>query len=967
MPKRLPWMQMPSAAGARGPLVTRQRVIVVVGGVLSLLACWATMVVVTGDPAALVNRNRSRIEALAQKHLHRRLTLGHVESSWLPNLSVTIHGVELSGQTPDEPPMLSLPSLELRFRLWQAMRTLGHELVLEELRIDGGTLRVRRRSDGGIDVVDVLSRLPPMDPHDLEGNVLGALRVQHARLELIDETADLTGAPGVLPPTIALREVAITADDGELGQPLNARLTAQWERSEGAVVDVGVHVDEVPADLKLWPLPESQTRVRAQGIDAAALLSLFGVDVLGGRADLDALVVVDVDRHLQIQADLEATEVGSTVIGARAASATIGAVVDVDPFTYELPVGLLSLRSEVLTIDADLELDPRASQGVRSLLVVADATDLNGAVAMVPWVKDAKGLTLTGQAALLVDIDDDDAGLWLGLDRARVSIGEALAKSVGQKAHIGLVGTRSEDGIETQLHAEVPGGITIDGVTRLLGGDDETGARVSLDLKTGRVAVRRAASISPLLRDVLEGPARSGTVAATLRGDIFATSTDLDLRLVLRDLQLEQQGTSGRGVAVVDFGVFTGPAGLRLDLRVGLDDLDILVHDEQGELVAHKRSGVACAVDAHLVEHAGRDSLGRAIAGAQGAGEVFTATSLTPRWRGILTGLSGAGRVRVDSLVVKGMPLTAIDARIATDGGRLVLSPATLKVMGGTVSLAGTSANLRADPLSWVLVLDAKDLDVGQLLAPIKSAVGTASGALSLRGRFEGKGVKTTSILSSLSGPVTFTTKNVRVGAVDAVSQVVDRVWGALASLPGVDKTLQHETPRLGAALADGSWTLQRTRDRYRLDAPMNVQTTLGDFALTGDVGFDAKLDLAAKLALNQATRTALRLDAGKPLPLALRVRGPWDKAKVTLEDEGAVVAALREHLAQMALSPVADAVESLTGQHVERHSERGLFRSIEAALQQASSSLQKKVDADVKKTERGVDEALKRKTPVTP
>src|SRR5688500_10293409 len=96
------------------------------------------------DPVAFANRHLGRVELLAREQLGRTLTIGTLEGHLFPTLHVVIHGVELSGAQPGEPAMLTLPRVEIRFRLARALWSLGGDLRLESVRVDGGVLRVRR-------------------------------------------------------------------------------------------------------------------------------------------------------------------------------------------------------------------------------------------------------------------------------------------------------------------------------------------------------------------------------------------------------------------------------------------------------------------------------------------------------------------------------------------------------------------------------------------------------------------------------------------------------------------------------------------------------------------------------------------------------------------------------------------------------------------------------------------------------
>ncbi|MDP2339510.1 MAG: hypothetical protein Q8O67_01020 [Deltaproteobacteria bacterium] len=779
--------------------------------VVALLVGAATavmgVVALSIDPAAVLNSNRARVEALAWKHLHRRLTIGPIEVAWYPTTRLTIHGLELSGLRPGEQPMIELGDIDLHIRLGQAARTLGDEIVIEQLNVTGGVIRVRRAVDGSLDVLDVLAKLPGFDPKQLARDVVLRFRATGGRVEFIDETSELTGATGVVPPTLAFHGLGVTADDLAVGVPVDLHIAGLWAGPDAAV-DVDLHIDHVPEDLILWPLPMSDARLRAEGVDLAGLLRVFGFDVLGGFGVLDATLAVDADHHVQAYTDLQAWDFGSSSIGARVISGHLQGLSDLNLETGDI-VWDLQVRSDVVNFDALLDRSVEAPQGIRSLFLAADAADLAVTGAMLPWIRDATGLRFSGVGALLVDVDDVDghAAGWLGLDGADVQIGEALHKHRGQRAHLELIGTRSRDGLETSVNARLPGGVVITGTARALADG------VSLELASNTVDVRRAGALSPILHDVLNGLARRGTLRATLRGDLLEFGTKLDLRLAVRDLEVVQQTTRITGNADVAFVVATEQStGMRLALKLGLDGLDVRTLGEKGELLVEKRAGVPCRIDANLFERGGRNAMARALDQAGATGEIVSGTALSSRWRSIVSGLGGSGRARIDELSLSGISITAINTTVDVGAaGRVRVRAGSFKAMGGTVSVVDSGADLAAYPLTWRARVHAVNVEVAQLVAPVQGVLGAAEGSLFFDAELDGAGVSVSSILGSLEGPVTVTTRGVRFAHLSAVSGVVDSIWGAVAAIPFVNRSMPA-APNLDAAFADGSWTFPLRR-----------------------------------------------------------------------------------------------------------------------------------------------------------
>jgi hypothetical protein len=888
------------------------------------------------DPVAIVNRHLGRIETIAKERLGRTLTLGTIEGQMYPSLAVVIHGVQLSGDAEHEEPMLSLPRLELRFDLKRALLSFGEELQLESVRVDGGVLRIRRSADGSIDLVDVLKKLPPLNPADLEGGVLGELWIDGGNLVLIDEALGREIVVGAVH--------AETRGSAALGAPLDAFVTAQLH-DLAAPLRLEVRVAEVPSDLVFWPPPPASARIDIPAVDLEGATAWLSLPPLFTSGNVDVIVEATSTAEA-VRATLNVDGRGlSTVVttgaGAGVESEGIDSVahlagsVLLDVATQRLTVESLALSGAGLDISGKAAFARPSLDGIESLDLLVTSEELARLGSIIPALRDTApgALRLSGKGSARIQTNDERLQVALELDGARVRIGEALSKRAGERLRIRFDGVRDVRGeapgrMDAVMTAELPHGVRIAGdvVVQPMGAD-----YVAFDLRARPTSLRSAVAVSPLLRDLVDGNTRGGTLGASLRGHTGAMGSAFDLRLRGRDVTIVVDKSTLAGDANIALGIATDARGLRLDVNGDLRGMSMVTMDDKGKALFEKHAGSALAVRASLVEAGGAGSLGNALAGldddSEHAGKLFVGDGLSPRWRAILLGLAARGTVSAEHVTLAGLALDDATLRATMDRGRIRIERSDVALLAGRGSLAGTVIDLRASPPTWGLVVNVDDIDLATLLAPLRTATGEVKGTITMGALLRGAGLSIESVLASLDGPLTVTTHNVSLGAVDFFSGLADSAWDLLARVPGVRAAdvEQARGPSLAATLADGTWTMRFKANQLRIDTPIVVETTMGALNFDGHATLDSSIAFLARLDLEMGDDVTV--------PVELGVRGTWAEPEVTHVN----VDVLLDSLGKRFVDPIVDPIRA------------------------AAAKLQEGVREQVDKTQRDVDKALGR------
>ena len=123
----------------------------------SLIGFTLLFALISGGMNPIINSQTARIERLVSQSLHRPFSLSHVDLRAFPNVVLELDGVALgeregsswaarSEELPSS--FLKLSKVELRFKLWRAITSLGQDLELEAMNLDGLQLVLHRNREG---------------------------------------------------------------------------------------------------------------------------------------------------------------------------------------------------------------------------------------------------------------------------------------------------------------------------------------------------------------------------------------------------------------------------------------------------------------------------------------------------------------------------------------------------------------------------------------------------------------------------------------------------------------------------------------------------------------------------------------------------------------------------------------------------------------------------------------------------
>jgi len=123
----------------------------------SLIGFTLLFALISGGMNPIINSQTARIERLVSQSLHRPFSLSHVDLRAFPNVVLELDGVAL-GEREGSPwaarseelpsSFLKLSKVELRFKLWRAITSLGQDLELEAMSLDGLQLVLHRDREG---------------------------------------------------------------------------------------------------------------------------------------------------------------------------------------------------------------------------------------------------------------------------------------------------------------------------------------------------------------------------------------------------------------------------------------------------------------------------------------------------------------------------------------------------------------------------------------------------------------------------------------------------------------------------------------------------------------------------------------------------------------------------------------------------------------------------------------------------
>ncbi|QSQ17040.1 AsmA family protein [Myxococcus landrumensis] len=224
------------------PTAPRRAWKVVLG--LVVLACVLIAGAVLLKPAWVGERLRGQVETAASRALGHRVTVEKLSPRWFPTPGVTLTNLRAQGLE-NEPPLLEVSRATATVQLWPLVRSLGKEVRVGSVTLDGPQVNLVRRADGtwnyqsvGQPPADVPPSQPPAQQSSRQASV-ERIRLRNGVVNVVDAQAAQGNA------SVALRDIDLKLEKVGAGLPLEGTLKAAWASSQ----------QNVEADFKVDPLP----------------------------------------------------------------------------------------------------------------------------------------------------------------------------------------------------------------------------------------------------------------------------------------------------------------------------------------------------------------------------------------------------------------------------------------------------------------------------------------------------------------------------------------------------------------------------------------------------------------------------------------------------------------------------------------------------------------------------------------
>ncbi len=779
----------------------------------------------------LLDRARAEAQKLSAQW-GRPVELTGLSTKLVPWLGVRVTGVRIGAAAGEPRPLLELERAEVKVGLLGVLRSLGKEVVVRDLELDGLRVTVVRLPDGTTNVqrlAEAASKGPePSGQQEKPASDLSFLHVDRAvlsgaRIAFLDLSRK--GAE-----ELAIDHLDVTVKDLAAGKPLDVLLRAAV-LAPAQNLEVKLHAAPLPPTLR--PTPEKlSVKLSPVALDPLAPFLPKSAGFLAG----------------ELAADL-AAELGAAVPGGNGATAVKGKVT---------ARGLRFAGQEGgKALDAVLEADLTADTGkgdvkIARLDFTAGPVEVHGKGGATGLLGDAPridGLQVTGS----------------GLDpRALAAFYPPLRAMVGGKAS----GPATFD-LRAAGDAGAP---ALDLKVDL--------AAMKLDLPE-QLAKAAGAPLAFTARVAFPGSAAKGTVRLDARLD--ATGVDLRPggslakapgdRLVLNaQATATRKGEQGWDVALA-----------KLELLLPGDSLTA------SGTASVAGQGAARKVRFDLAARSAQLDLDELLLEKKKAAP----KKKEPLDPATFAGLSGTVDVKLGELRWSKATFKDVAVRLQLDGDNLLIEQARLTGLGGTLDASGTRMQLAHPDAPVHVKVKLEGVDAGQALAlytPKKLLAGRVSADLDVAaGGSSGKDVLA-SLTGSLGGKLfdgAFLGKDVVAGVAEPLAKALP--FGAVKKLAGGTTSLGKELP-FGVKFTGGAAEITRPLSVQAAGAALSVEG--GQVKLDGTLDLPLTVALSPEMI---ASITGGKAKPSEPIPVTLRLTGPaWSPSLSDLSLKSAVAAIVR-------------------------------------------------------------------------
>lgn len=587
----------------------KKKVLIALGVVLGLVALGVGIFIATFDLDEMINRQKAEQLPELEKALGRKVEIGEIRTTILPVLGAEIRDVVIAGRTPDEAPLVRIARVRFGVELWTALRSLGDEIRLRELVVEGLAVEIIREADGKLSYEDVLARLsegpPPEEaPKPLSPEAqrfirnleLQRIAVEEGEIKLVDRAAGTTATVG---------DLLVELTDVRLDQPFEVRLAAAVLAAEQNF-DLRAKVGPVPLDDPDAALPVEYVTLDADGVDLAALAAYVpgGAPVAIQAARLSA--DWRIDDPLGAKGAMKSG--GKVTLAGLAVGSPPGEAFDlvVEPnLTFALASGTVDLTGlSVALAEMKLTANGRITEvlsgrpAFHGLTLASEGLNFGRLFALLPPAKAAlpPGAVLDGPFSIAAKADGDpdqqQIAFTIDLDPATVVIPDAVNKPAGTALHAALDAHLTRKDLDLKRFDLAFGPLAL-----RLAGTVKDFADPAFDLQGG-IAPTPIAGVVPLLPAVAQAVPADVRVGGDVALELVAKGTKasfdgkVDLRIAGADLrtpaatldgsgrvQVSAKGQPGGaiavtatsdldGLAIVAGDTFRKPAGTALDIDV---------------------------------------------------------------------------------------------------------------------------------------------------------------------------------------------------------------------------------------------------------------------------------------------------------------------------------------------------------------------------------------------------------------
>ena len=410
------------------------------------------------DFDGLINEQKDKYLPEVEKALGRKVTVGRVETTFLPVLGAEVKDVAIQGRQGAGPDaLLKIGDIVFQIDLWTALKSMGTDVRLSALVIRGLEVNVVREADGKMSFDDIVTRLAegappeekpkPLDPEArkfIENLQLKRIALEDGKVRFIDK------ATGGAPAETRIEKLLVELNDVVLSSPFEVHVSAAIA-SDKPNFDFKTRVGPIPIGVENAPPPPiAYLKLAMQDVNLAPFAPYVpaGSPIGLGAARVSADLEIDDPLAKSGRIKSKGTfDVKQIAVGTRALG---------KPFD-------LSLKPNVV-------VDPKGG-----------VVDLTGFSVAIDDMKLLAGGKLTGLAEakpafenLSIKTENFDLGR---LFEALPDAAAGLPKGAVLKGPLSLDVTATGD----QTNQKILFGLSLDGATVMLPGKFEKGAGTPLN------------------------------------------------------------------------------------------------------------------------------------------------------------------------------------------------------------------------------------------------------------------------------------------------------------------------------------------------------------------------------------------------------------------------------------------------------------------------------------------------------